>query len=80
VPRAPPGPERARGQRSAALVLLRSPPLVRPLAHPVTLAAIKADPELAEIALIRQSRLSVLPLTATEFKRILELGAKLSER
>jgi predicted RNA-binding protein with PUA-like domain len=47
---------------------------VRPLAHPVTLAAIKADPALAEIALIRQSRLSVLPLTAAEFKRILELG------
>jgi predicted RNA-binding protein with PUA-like domain len=47
---------------------------VRPLANPVTLAAIKADPALAEIALIRQSRLSVLPLTAAEFKRILELG------
>ena len=47
---------------------------VRPLAHPVSLAAIKADPTLAEIALIRQSRLSVLPLTASEFKRILELG------
>ena len=47
---------------------------VRPLAHPGTLAAIKADPALAEIALIRQSRLSVLPLTAAEFKRILELG------
>jgi len=50
---------------------------VRPLAEPVTLAAIKADPALAEIALIRQSRLSVLPLSASEFKRILELGAKL---
>jgi predicted RNA-binding protein with PUA-like domain len=48
---------------------------VRALAHPVRLAAIKADPALSEIALIRQSRLSVLPLTASEFKRILELGS-----
>ena len=48
---------------------------VRALAHPVTLAAIKADPALSDIALIRQSRLSVLPLTASEFKRIIELGS-----
>ena len=44
------------------------------LAHPVTLAQIKADPLLANIALIRQSRLSVLPLTAPEFARIVQLG------
>jgi predicted RNA-binding protein with PUA-like domain len=34
----------------------------RPLVRPVTLAAIKADPRLADISLIRQSRLSVMPL------------------
>lgn len=36
---------------------------VRPVPRPVTLADIKAAPELAEIALIRQSRLSVMPIT-----------------
>lgn len=44
------------------------------LKEPVTLAAIKNDPALAEIQLIRRSRLSVVPLTAAEFKRILALG------
>ncbi|MBK8478688.1 MAG: EVE domain-containing protein [Opitutaceae bacterium] len=50
--------------------------VVRPLARPVDLATIKAEPGLAEIALLRQSRLSVLPLTPTEFARIVELGAR----
>ena len=45
------------------------------LAHPVTLAQIKADPAFAKIELIRQSRLSVSPLTREEFERILKLGA-----
>lgn len=44
------------------------------LAKPVSLATIKADPELKEIQLIRRSRLSVVPLTPAEFERILELG------
>lgn len=41
---------------------------------PVTLAQIKAESKLANIALIKQSRLSVLPLTKVEFDRILKLG------
>jgi predicted RNA-binding protein with PUA-like domain len=48
---------------------------VEPLAKPVTLAQIKADSSLADIALLRQSRLSVSPLTATAFKRIVKLGS-----
>lgn len=36
-------------------------------AHPVTLAAIKAEPQLAEMQLIRQSRLSVCGVTAEEW-------------
>ena len=44
-------------------------------AHPVTLAQIKAEPALATIALLRQSRLSVLPLTREEFGCIVKLGA-----
>jgi predicted RNA-binding protein with PUA-like domain len=47
---------------------------VRPLPSPVTLAAIKTDPSLAEIALIKQSRLSVMPLTKPEYDRILQMG------
>lgn len=47
---------------------------VRALPKPVPLAAIKAEPALAEIALVRQPRLSVMPLKKGEFKRILELG------
>jgi predicted RNA-binding protein with PUA-like domain len=43
---------------------------VKRLKQPVTLEQIKADPALANIALIRQSRLSVMPLTAEEFANI----------
>lgn len=45
-----------------------------PLAHPVTLEAIKADPVLAAMPLVRQSRLSVSPLTAEQYARLLALG------
>ncbi len=47
----------------------------RALPHPVTLAQIKAEAALADIALIRQSRLSVLPLSAAEYSLIVKLGA-----
>ena len=46
----------------------------RPLDRPVSLAAIKADPKLAEVALVRQPRLSVMPLTKAEFERLIKLG------
>ncbi len=47
---------------------------VGPLPAPVTLAQIKAEPSLKDIALIRQSRLSVMPLKAAEFAKIKKLG------
>ena len=47
---------------------------VKPLARPITLAEIKGDPAFAAIALLRQSRLSVMPLTPAEFARIAKLG------
>ena len=47
---------------------------VRPLPRPVTLDQIKAEPALKETALLRQSRLSVMPLTAAEFKTLSKLG------
>ena len=51
---------------------------VKPLTRPVTLEQIKADEVLADMPLVRQSRLSVTPLTAVQFKRVLALaGTKL---
>jgi predicted RNA-binding protein with PUA-like domain len=44
------------------------------LKKPVTLEAIKADERLENIALIRQSRLSVMPLAREEFDAIVQLG------
>jgi predicted RNA-binding protein with PUA-like domain len=44
------------------------------LKTPVTLDVIKADAALAEIGLLRQSRLSVMPLKPAEFARIVKLG------
>ena len=44
------------------------------LKRPVTLAEIKAVEDLAEIPLIHQSRLSVMPLERAAFERILALG------
>ena len=49
---------------------------VRPLARPVTLKAIKADPRLARMELIRQSRLSVSPVRDEEWAKILELSER----
>ena len=45
-----------------------------PLARPVTLKEIKADPALTEIALIRQSRLSVMPIEPAHWKHVLALS------
>ncbi len=47
---------------------------VKPMKVPVTLEQIKSHAKLREMALIKQSRLSVMPLTPAEFKIILELG------
>jgi predicted RNA-binding protein with PUA-like domain len=47
---------------------------VKALAEPVTLKDIKADPKLDGIALIRQSRLSVMPVERKHFDHILRLG------
>ncbi len=47
---------------------------VAALAQPVTLAQIKAEPTLKDIPLLRQSRLSVMPLSRKAFDRIVKLG------
>jgi predicted RNA-binding protein with PUA-like domain len=47
---------------------------VEPLKTPVTLEAIKKDKKLAEMALIKLSRLSVQPVTADEWKIVSKMG------
>jgi len=47
---------------------------VRPLPQPVTLAAIKAEPRLASMELIRQSRLSVAPVRDEEWAKVMAMG------
>ena len=44
------------------------------LAQPLTLAQVKTDAKLRAIALVRQSRLSVMPLRPAEFAQIKQLG------
>ena len=46
----------------------------KPFKQPVTLAAIKADKALSEMPLLKQSRLSVTPLTEPQFQRLLKLA------
>lgn len=50
---------------------------VTPLRHldrPVSLESIKAEPSLAQIAMLKYNRLSVVPLTPEEFAHIVEMG------
>ena len=46
-----------------------------PLAKPVSLAEIKAEPKLAKLEMLRQSRLSVTPVRAEEWRVLLTMAA-----
>lgn len=48
---------------------------VEALKNPVSLEQIKAEESLKDISLVRQGRLSVMPLRADEFDKILEMGS-----
>jgi len=48
---------------------------VEPVTLPVTLAAIKADPKFKEFGLVRQSRLSVVPVSDEHWKLIVRMSA-----
>ncbi|UKT66164.1 EVE domain-containing protein [Pedobacter mucosus] len=48
---------------------------VESLKNPVSLEQVKAEPSLADISLVKQGRLSVMPLKAEEFDKILEMGS-----
>jgi predicted RNA-binding protein with PUA-like domain len=47
---------------------------LKPLKKPVTLAQIKANLALAELKLVRQSQLSVMPVTKDEFDEIISMS------
>jgi len=47
---------------------------VKPLQKPVTLAAVKAEPKLKEMALAKYARLSVQPVTAAEWAQVCRMG------
>ena len=59
----------------ARFVAVKVKPL-RKLAQSVTLKAIKANPNLAEMEMLRQSRLSVAPVRATEWNEILKMAGE----
>lgn len=47
---------------------------ITPMVQPVTLAEIKAEESLADLALVRQARLSVVPVSKAEWNYILKMG------
>ena len=49
---------------------------LKKLKRPVTLVQIKADPRLAQMKVVRQSRLSVSPVEPNEFDAVLDLGSR----
>lgn len=61
--------------KDPAWVSVRVEP-VRALKRPVTLSEIKAEPSLAQMELIRQSRLSVAPVRAEEWRKLLEMAGQ----
>ncbi len=66
------GPGKPDGEDGAWVKVPVKP--VRALPRPVTLAAIKAEPKLAKMELIRQSRLSVAPVRPEEWTLVMEMG------
>jgi predicted RNA-binding protein with PUA-like domain len=60
-------------KKDAKLVVIDVEP-VRRLPAPVPLAAIRADKTFAGLALVRQPRLSVVPVDDTQWRRLLELA------
>ena len=49
---------------------------VKPLANPVGLQTVKKEKSLGDMKLVRQGRLSVMPVTEPEFKTILKLSGR----
>ena len=70
-----PYPDPQAGDPKLVVVDLRP---LRQLPQPVTLAAVKADPAFADFALVRQSRLSVVPATDAQWARLLRMAGERS--
>ena len=67
-----PDPSDPEGRRVMVDVETRAP-----LKHPVTLASVKRDPLLAHLPLVRQGRLSVMPIDPESWTRLCTLGEAL---
>jgi len=67
----PPYPDPRAGDPKLVVVDLRP---LRRLPQPVTLAAVKADPAFADFALVRQGRLSVVPVTPEQWGKLLGMA------
>jgi predicted RNA-binding protein with PUA-like domain len=65
-----PDPTAAKGEPWVAITT----GAVEPLPQPVTLAAIKAEPKLKAMALVKYARLSVQPVSVDEWKYICKMG------
>ena len=68
-----PYPDPQAGDPKLVVVDLRP---LRRLPQPVTLAAVKADPTFADFALVRQGRLSVVPVTPEQWGRLLAMAGE----
>jgi predicted RNA-binding protein with PUA-like domain len=65
-----PDPTAAEGEPWIAVTTVAD----KPLPKPVTLATIKAEPKLKGMALVKYGRLSVQPVTGTEWKLVCKMG------
>lgn len=61
------------GDKAGKLVLV-DVKAVKPVPRPVTLAAIKAEKSLAHLPLVKQPRLSVMPIDDAAWSKILDMG------
>lgn len=65
-------------QQSNPKLLVVNVRALRPLARPVTLAAVKADPAFAGFALVREPRLSVVPVSPEQWARLLAMAGEVA--
>jgi predicted RNA-binding protein with PUA-like domain len=68
-----PYPDPAAGDPKLAVVDIQA---VKPLEQSVPLAAVKAEKSLADLALVRMGRLSVVPATPAQWKRLLRMAGE----
>lgn len=66
-----PYPDPQLGDPKLVVVDVRA---AQPLPAPITLATIKADPYFADFALVRQGRLSVVPITAEQWAKLMAMA------